>query len=277
MNETNAQQVITIRDIWELFLQRLVIILLVTALAVAGFWVYNTMTYVPMYQSTATLYIAGDDSYEGNTSADDYNNYSLALKVVNDCDYLLSSRSVVEQLIQEMNLPVSVGVLQGRISTDNPSNTRVLEVMVEAESPQLAKKIVDRLCEVGVEKINNEAMKRENYVQLYEYGNIPTYPSNGTAKITYVLVGAIAAVITFGLCLLVYLLDDRIQTADHIEQILGLSVLGDIPDCNSVGQRGRYGYYRGKAYGPYGRAYGPYGKPYGGYGHNQKSNKKGRD
>ena len=96
MNETNAQPIITLRDIIDLIAQRLVIILLVSALAVVGLFVYNKITYKPMYQSTATLYIVGDNSYEGNTSADAYNSYTLALKVVNDCDYLLSSRSVVE-------------------------------------------------------------------------------------------------------------------------------------------------------------------------------------
>jgi capsular polysaccharide biosynthesis protein len=266
MNETNTQQVITFRDIWELFLQRLVIILLVAALSVAIFYVYNTVTYVPMYQSTATLYIADDDTIQGNTSADAYNNYSLALKVVNDCDYLLSSRSVVAQLIQEMDLKVSYSVLQSRISTNNPTNTRFLEVTVEAESPQLAKQLADRLCEIG-ESTSNDAMNIN--LRLYEYGTISNVPCNGTPNSTYLIVGSVAAVLTFGLCLLYFLLDDRIHSADHIEQILGLSVLGDIPDCHFNGSKGRYGYYRYKAYGPYGKSYGPYG-------HNQKSNKKGR-
>ena len=271
MNETNAQRVITFRDIWELFLQRLVIVLLVTALSVAVFYVYNRITYTPMYQSTATLYIAGDDSFEGNTSADAYNTYSLALKVVNDCDYLLSSRSVLDQVIQDAQINTSYGVLQSRISTDNPTNTRILEVTIEAESPQLAQQIVGRLCEVGVEKINE--VMGANYVRLYEYGTQSAVPCNGTPKLTYVIVGVVAAVLTFGMCLLLFLLDDRIRSADHIEQILGLTVLGDIPDSNALSQKGRYGYYRYKAYGPYGK---PYGKPYGAYGNNQKSKKKGR-
>ena len=64
------------------------------------------------------------------------------------------------------------------------------------------------------------------------------------------------------------MLDDRIRTTEHIEQLLGLSVLGDIPDCNMTHQKSRYGYYRSKAYGGYGRTYGAYGN-------NQKSKKKG--
>lgn len=269
MNETNNPQIITVRDIWELFLQRLVIVLLVTALSVAIFYVFDKITYTPMYQSTATLYIAGEDSFEGNSSADAYNTYSLALKVVNDCDYLLSSRSVLDQVINEMKLTTAYGILQSRISTDNPSNTRILEVTMEAESPELAKKIVDRLCEIGEDKINE--VMGANYVRLYEYGTYTSVPCNGTPKSTYIIVGAIAAAVTFCLCLIVFLLDDRIRTTEHIEQILGLSVLGDIPDSNVLNQRGRYGYYRSKAYGAYGsRAYGAYSNS------NHKSNKKGK-
>lgn len=274
MNENNTQQVITFRDIWELFLQRLVIILLVTAVVVASFYVYNTATYTPMYQSTATLYIAGDDSFEGNSSADAYNTYTLALKVVNDCDYLLSSRSVLDQVISEMKLNTGYGVLQSRISTNNPANTRILEVTVQIENPKLAKKVVDRLCEIGEAKINE--VMGANYVRLYEYGTLNSAPCNGTPKSTYMIIGAAAMILTFGFCLLIYLLDDRIKSTEHIEQLLGLTVLGDIPDNNAITQKGRYGYYRGRGYGPYGRryyaTYGTYSnhqKP-----NNQKSNKK---
>lgn len=274
MNDTNTQQIITFRDIWELFLQRLVIILLVTAIAVGVYFVYSKAVYTPLYQSTATLYISGDDSFEGNSSADAYNTYTLAMKVVNDCDYLLSSRSVVDQLIQGMNLQYTHAVLQGRISTDNPSNTRILEVTIEAETPDLAKQLVDRLCEIGEEKIND--VMGANYVQLYEYGTINATPCNTTPKSTYIIIGAVAAIITYGVCLLVFLLDDRIHSTEHIEQLLGLSVLGDIPDTNIIHQKGRYGYYRARAYGGYGRGYGPYGgKIYGAYGANQNSKKKG--
>ena len=129
MNETSNQQTVTISDIWELFLQRWVIIVLVAIVSVAVFFVGSKAIYRPMYKSTATLYIAGDNSYEGNSSADAYNSYTLALKVVSDCDYLLSSRSVVNQLIQEMDLKVGFATLQERISTKNPSNTRILEVI----------------------------------------------------------------------------------------------------------------------------------------------------
>lgn len=247
MNETSNQQTVTISDIWELFLQRWVIIVLVAIVSVAVFFVGSKAIYRPMYKSTATLYIAGDNSYEGNSSADAYNSYTLALKVVSDCDYLLSSRSVVNQLIQEMDLKVGFATLQERISTKNPSNTRILEVTVEAETPDLAKQIVDRLCEIGEEKIN-EAMGA-NHVRLYEYGTRSGVPCNKTPFTTYLIIGTLAAVTTFIICLLVFFLDDRLRSAEQIEQVLGLSVLGDIPDFTSQNKKA-YSYYAGRS--PYG-------------------------
>lgn len=249
MNETNNQQTVTLGDIGELFLHRWVIIVLVSLLSVTVFFIGSKVFYRPMYQSTATLYIAGDDSFVGNSSADAYNSYSLAIKVVNDCDYMLSSRSVVNQLIEEMDLKVSYATLHDRIKTKNPSNTRILEVTVNAETPDLAKQIVDRLCEIGEEKINK--VMGANYVQLYEYSTPSTVPYNKTPTTTYVIVGAIAAIVAFIICLLVFLLDDRLRTTEQIEQVLGLSVLGDIPDYTNQNKKA-YGYYVGKAhYGAY--------------------------
>lgn len=249
MNETNNQQAVTLRDIWELFLQRWVIIVLVSILSVTVFFVGSKAVYRPMYQSTATLYIVGDDSYSGNTSADAYNSYTLALKVVSDCDYLLASRSVVNQLIEEMDLKMGFASLQERIKTKNPANTRILEVTVEAETPDLAKQIADRLCEIGEEKIN-DAMGA-NHVRLYEYGTHSTVPCNKTPNTTYLIVGVVAAAVTFIICLLVFFLDDRLRSAEQIEQVLGLSVLGDIPDY-TIQHKNAYSYYSKKgSYGAY--------------------------
>ena len=160
-----------------------------------------------------------------------------------------------------MNLRVPLATLQSRISTDNPSNTRILEVTVEAEDAQLAKQIVNRLCELG-EKTINKAMGA-NHVSLYEYGTLNNVPCNKMARSAYLIAGVAAAVITFGVCLLVFLLDDRIRTTEHIEQLLGLSVLGDIPDSSLSHPKDKYGYYRGRGY-------------YGSYVGSRSSNKKGK-
>lgn len=258
MNKLMDQQIntrnISIKDLWSIFLHRFWIMLIAAVAVTGGMFLYVRLTFVPEYESKATLYILkqNENTVQTNNSSDDF---SLALKVVNDCDYLLKSHSVLDEVIDRLDLDIPYETLSKCVSTSNPENTRILEVTVRADSPELAKKIVDCICEIGTEKIE-EAMGFSQ-VNLYEYGILNTNPSNFTGVITYLLAGIIAAVVTYTVFLIAFLLDDRIRTEDDIERYLGLSVLGDIPNTGEA-KKHRYGYY--SAYGKNSRkAYGARG------------------
>ena len=248
MNQTEQVQEIDLKELWDLFVQRLPIILLAAVIAAAGFFAIVTVTYEAEYSSTATLYILRQNE-DTQSAATAYNEINLAAKVVNDCTHMLKSRSVVQTVIDELGLNMTYSQLYNKISTSNPSDTRILEVVVRAESPELAKQIVDRLCEIGQEKI--AAAMGYQQVNLFEYGTLPVNPSNRTGLKTYALVGAVAAVLTYAVFVVVHLLDDRIRSDEDVERLLGLSVLADIPDLNAV-HKNKYGY---SGYG-YGYGYG---------------------
>lgn len=245
MDTNQNMRVVTLKDLWDLLIQRFLIIVLAAVIAVGALYGVNAATYVPMYESTATLYIlrqSDDSTSSGDASSD----FSLALKVVNDCTYLLKSHTVLDQVIADLSLNMSYGALYGAVSTHNPESTRILEVTVEAESPELAKKIVDKICELGKDKIT-DAMGFEQ-VNLFEYGVLKRMPCNQMSMITYALVGVVVAAMVYTVFLLIYLLDDRIRSNEDIENYLGLSVLGEIPDGKEA-SKNRYGYYRGYGYG----------------------------
>lgn len=244
---TNANanvRVVTIIDLWNIFVHRLWVMILAAIVAAGGLFIINRMTFVPAYSSTATLYILrqNEAASTGNSDSD----FSLALKVVSDCDYLLKSHSVLDKVIQELNLETDYETLSKCVSTSNPENTRILEVTVESDSPENAKRVVDAICEIGQEQIT-EAMGFQQ-VNLYEYGTLNAKPCNTTRMMTYLLVGMIAAVLVYSIYLIIYLLDDRIRTEEDMERYLGLSVLGDIPNADEKKNR-QHGYY--KAYGAY--------------------------
>lgn len=251
MNQTEQVKEIDLMELWDVFVYRLPIILLAAVIAVSGFFAFTCVTYEAEYSSTATLYILRQNE-DTQSAATAYNEITLASKVVNDCTHMLKSRSVVEPVIEELGLDMTYSELYSKISTNNPSDTRILEVVVRGESPEIAKQIVDLLCEIGQEKIA-QAMGYQQ-VNLFEYGTLPVNPSNRTGLKTYALVGAAAAVLTYVVYVVIYLLDDRIRTDEDVERLLGLSVLADIPDLNAD-HKNKYDYNRGYKYG-YGYGYG---------------------
>lgn len=249
-------RVISLRDLWEIFTRRFFLMLLAAIVVAGGAFAYKQLTFEPRYESTATLYLVNQSNAEEDSSASTYNNFSLALKLVNDCNHLIKSHSVLDQVISTLGLNMSYEQLYAAISVSNPEETRILEVSAMADSPQKAKQIVDEICEVGVGKIE-EAMGFEQ-AKLYEYGVLNEKPCNTTSLVMYAIMGLLAAVAVYAIFLVRFLLDDRIRTEEDIERFLGLSILGDIPNADNPKKgRGYYkGYYGKKGYGktPYGQA-----------------------
>jgi len=238
-NIKNARAV-TLGDLKDEFFSHIWTIIVVAILCVSLFLAYTTLTFEPKYESKATLYILKQDgnSYGGDgysTSSD----FSLALNVVNDCTYLLKSHKVLDDVLTQLDLDMSYEELARSISTSNPDGTRVLEVKVRTDAPEKARQIVNCVCQVGAEAIT-EAMGFKQ-VNLYEYGTFNEEPCNRTGYKTYAFIGIGAALLTYAVVLLKFLLDDRIRSEEDVHDYLNLSVLGEIPN-SSEKSGGRYGY-----------------------------------
>lgn len=199
---------ITLKELWNLLVRRILVMLLVGVTVMLGAFAVGELSYTQKYASTATLYIQiqrSDDSISEISS-----DYSLSLKIVNDCTYMLKSHIVLSEVIDDLDLPLEYEELYHRVSTANPADTRFLTVTVRADTPEGAKAIVDRLCEVGSARI--ESTMSYAQVTLFEYGVLDTRPSGRMGFPIYVLIGAAAAVLTYAVCLVIHLKDDRHRT-----------------------------------------------------------------
>jgi len=158
----------------------------------------------------------------------------------------------LDTVISNLGLEVSYETLYSSVTVTNPSETRVLEVKVKSDSPESAKAIVDEICTVGTDKIE-EAMGFQQ-VNLYEYGILDTEPCNRMGLLVYLLAGAGSAILVYVAFLFRYLMDDRIRTDEDIEKHFGLSILGDIPDSDASEKKKNkyYRYYKGSRYAGYG-------------------------
>jgi len=264
MEEQTNLKTIALKDLWDIFVKRAWVMILAALVAGGAFFGINKLTWEAEYSSKATLYILSTKE-EGTTSSGLSTDIAVASKIINDCTHFLKSHKVIDEVIAALDIDVAdsersakIKDIASKISTNNPTDTRFLEVTVSAKTPEEAKVIVDAICEIGSYEINETLGIKQ--VNLYEHGILNEEPSNKTSLTTYILVALVAAVLVYGIFFIRFMLDDSIWTDDEIDKYLGLSVLGDIPDANSTRRKG-YGYGR---YGRYGK-YGKYGGKYGAY------------
>lgn len=272
MSLKSSAKTVTLLDLWGVLVRNILVILLVALLITGAFVTVDLLNYTPMYQSTATLYILrqNNDNQTGSSSSVD-SDFNLALKVVNDCNYILKMQDVVERVTKKLGVDtyISYGEMVERISITNPENTRILEVTVQSEDAQLSKALVNALCDEGAAAIENIMGFKQ--VTVSEYGRENAQPCNKTGILTYCLVGVVSVLVMYIFFLIRFLLDDGIHSEEDVRRYLDLSVLGEIPDAS--GRRGRRYGYRRYGYGRYGGYYGHYGYGYG-YGYGQQPEKK---
>ena len=195
---------ITLRTLWEVFRRSLLVIVLAALVGMDGLHLYSSLLHTPQYSSTATMYIlyAGEDG-------PDYDDFSVGLKVAQACAYWMTSRSVLNEVIQGLGLNRTAGELLEMVQVENPEDTRILEVTVRGDSPELAKEIVDALCLAGQEKITRAMGVQE--VSVVEEGTLESEPCNDFGWRAYALAGLATAAAAYGVCLLwtLYRLEKR--------------------------------------------------------------------
>lgn len=212
---------LTLKDLWSLLRRHIALMLLASIVFGAG--VYSVSYLLPArYRATATLYILRQSGGDSQTSED----FSLALKVVNDCTYLLKSHAVLDPVIRELGLDMSYQKLYNAVSTANPEGTRILAITAEAKSPSAAKSIVDAICVIGMENIR--AVMDYDQVSLYEYAIAEDTPCNRISPMVCLLAAAGAAALVYGAFLLEFLLDDHVHGEEDLIP-LGIPFLGDAP------------------------------------------------
>lgn len=231
MDNRDSTVTIYLSDLWDVFVRRIVLIILAALVCVAGEYIYATKIVKPLYNSTSTLYVLRQDDAGDYSSSD----FSLALNLVNDCTYMLKSHAVLDKVIEELDLDMSYDDLSDSISTRNPDSSRILEVSVKTGDPELSKKIVDKLCTIGAEQISD--VMRMDQVTVLERGTLATSPSNRVGVMRYVMFGVLGAVLCYLAFVVAFVLDDKIKTEEDVKRYLQVSVLGEIPYTSNSGRR----------------------------------------
>ncbi len=221
--KTNEELEIDLGELAGLLLSRWMTIALTAVLFALLAYGYARILVTPQYESTTQIYIYNQQ----NTDTVNYTDLQVGQQLTNDYVVMIESRSVLEQVINSMNLDLTYESLLARLSVSSETNTRIIDITVRDKNPYEAKRLADAIREVASEKILN--MMAVDSVNVFEEGNIARKPSSPNVK-KVTLIGFLAGfVAAAGLILLNDLLNDSIQTPDDVEKYLGLSVLGSIP------------------------------------------------
>ncbi|HFI0401207.1 TPA: YveK family protein [Streptococcus suis] len=202
--------------------------ILVTAVLGAGLaFVYSSFLVTPQYDSTTRIYVVSQnvEAGAGLTNQD----LQAGSYLVKDYKEIILSQDVLTQVATELNLNEN---LKEKVSVSIPVDTRIVSISVRDADPNEAARIANSLRTFAAQKIV-EVTKVSDVTTLEEAvpAEEPTTPNTKRNILLGLLAGGILAT---GIILAMEVLDDRVKRPQDVEEVMGLTLLGVVPDSKKL-------------------------------------------
>jgi capsular polysaccharide biosynthesis protein len=199
---------------------RLIVVAAVLA-AVIGFAISEFLM-EPVYESTSELYVLTK-----STTITSLSDIQTSSSLTNDYIVVLKGRPVLDQVICNLGLDESYRSLRLRVTVNNPSNSRLLDITVKDPDPVMAKKIADEIADVGSAFISQKLV--QDPPEIVQYGYSDGDPVSPSIKKNTVIGGVSGALLAVAIVIISYLFHDSLMAPEDIERKLGMHVLGTLP------------------------------------------------
>ena len=190
-------------------------------LLAAVFGLYSKITFVPEYEASAEMYVLTK-----STSITSLADIQVGSSLTNDYEYVITGRTVLSQVIDNLDMDETYEQLSKRVSIENPTDTRVLKIVVTDTDLEASKTVADEIAKVSSQYIADNMDQSQPKIIQTAYAS--KTPVNNILKNT--VIGAVLGLfLAAGIVVLGYMLDDTISNADDMETRTGLKVLASLP------------------------------------------------
>ncbi|HEM2549403.1 TPA: capsular biosynthesis protein CpsC [Streptococcus suis] len=224
--EVNAIEIDVLALLKTLWSKKFLII--ITALFGAGIaFVYSSFLVTPQFDSTTRIYVVSQNVEAGAGLTNQ--ELQAGTYLVKDYKEIILSQDVLSRVKTELGL---VEDLTDKITVKIPVDTRIVSITVRDADPNVSAQIANSLRAAAAQKII-DITKVSDVTTLEEAvpAEQPSTPNTKRNIAFGMLAGALLAV---GLVLIVEVLDDRVKRPQDIEEVMGMTLLGVVPDSKKL-------------------------------------------
>ena len=215
-----------LKTLWK---RKFSIVLVALVFAIAAFG-YSAFLAKKEYQSTSRIYVVSRQNQDNNALTN--SDLQAGAYLVKDYREIILSQNVLSQAIEELKLDMTPAELSKKISVSVPTDTRILSITAKDGDPKEAARIANGLRNVAAEKIIS--VTKVSVVTTLDEGEVPQSPCSPNIR-RNVLLGFVAgAGLMVVLLVVVEVLDDRVKRPEDVEELMGLPLLGVVPDIKKL-------------------------------------------
>lgn len=221
-NMRGTEMEIDLLEIFYLLLSKWKEIFLAILVGALIFGAYHTFMVKPSYQADASIYITNTDT------AITFSDLQLSSALTDDYANIIKSRTVLNSVIEELDLNLNYKQLANLVSVSNPDSTHIVDIKVTCDDPELSRNITNALMNISVNQIYQVIGSSEPTVIDYAVAEAVQDVTPSLFKYLAIggLLGAFAACAVF---ILQMLMDGTLKTEEDIEKYLHMPILAAVP------------------------------------------------
>lgn len=219
------EEVIDLREYFSIIKKKWYIIAILCVICVAASSVYSFFIAKPVYQAETTLIVKTEKAEGSQTVSGDQ--VSVSQKLAVTYGKVIKSRTVLENVIKNLNLKETYGELSGKISVSTVSDTQIIKISVKDTNNANAAKIANEIPKV----FTKEAIRiaDANGVEVIDKAKIPIDPVAPNKKMNIAIAGVLGIMVGVFSIFMIEFLDNKMRNPQDIEKELGLTLLGVVP------------------------------------------------
>ena len=231
------EEEIELRQYWEMLIKRWAIVVILPIIAALTSGVISFFVIKPVYQASTTLIVGKKASESGQAAMQMLDNSVLQanLQLAKTYAAIAQSRTVEQNVIEDLDLELTVEALDRMISINPVKTTEILEIQVTDIDPDLAASIANSMANEFSKAVIE--IKKVDSVSIVDTAVTPTKPIKPNKQLNILIAFVVGLMASVGLVFLLEYLDNTIKTSKDVETILGIPVLGVIPNYE-VGKQG---------------------------------------
>lgn len=223
------EETINIREIFKLLKKRLIMICAITLAFTTVSAIYTYLFITPEYEATTQMLV--------NQASNDQSQYNLNqietnVQYINTYSVIIKSPIILDDVINELNLDMTVNNLKSILNVSSKENSQVFTVTVQDVDSKEAVSIANTVASVFKEKIptimNVDNVSILSKAQLSNNAE----PVSPNLKLNMIIAFVFGLIISIGLVFLLEYLNNTIRTVEDIEDFLELPLLGVVSETN---------------------------------------------
>lgn len=223
---------VELRDIIKILLKKWWLIVLLTIIGFGTAYFLTDRFVTPIYEAKTVLFIGKEDASLGNVGVT-LGQINADSQLIIDYKQIALTRLVINEVIKNLKLDMSYNELRSNVVIETVQDSRLFTVGFIYPDPKIAKVVSDELAK-QLSAAAFEIVGVEN-IRILDQAQVPQSPIAPNKTQNAMIGGILGLILALFIIIMMFIFDDTVKNEEDIENLVGASVLGNIP--NSGKQR----------------------------------------